>query len=615
MHLLVGLLLAGVVVACAVSIWLASPLGFQSIDDEGAVMIAFRMIAAGSVLYDEIYSLYGPFHYVVYRGLYGLAGDPLTHDTVRLVAAVVWFAVAAVAGLATIILTRSAVAGAFAFFAAFRLLSVTTHSPGHPEALCVLLVLLLLILASQLDRFRNVWVHVAAGALIAAAILVKINVGVFMGAAWAVMLASDTGRGRAARGLATCFAGLAVLMPSLLMLPLATMEWVRVYALFATMTLGAAMLVAIAQPPRGPFSPMPYVASAVGFLLAATAIISVVMARGTSLAALLDTTVLQGPRFVRNWFLAPDIGAADLVSGALSLAVVLLVRILARRPKGDAAAQRILRGVRFAFVVFCLTVLLSSIIPRLMPEALHPGRAYWLLVPFAWLAMVARDTKAPSPCHRLASVLAAVFVLYPFPVAGHQHLIAFIPLAVVAVAVCHDFMTRDLRWPGGLQAWRPVGPASLAMILLVAAGLQLLGTRARQASAEQLALPGAQTLRVDHDVAETLRWVVSHLKECESSYSLPGLMSFHIWADHSPPSTMNINHPLAFLSHEQQARVVRELDRVRDLCVVYRPAMLETLDRGQIASNPPLLAHIRDEFVPFAERDGYLLMRRRQQAD
>ena len=88
-------------------------------------------------------------------------------------------------------------------------------------------------------------------------------------------------------------------------------------------------------------------------------------------------------------------------------------------------------------------------------------------------------------------------------------------------------------------------------------------------------------------------------------------MSFSFWTGHVPPTALNINHPLAFFTDAQQHRVIDDLRRVNDLCVVIYPELLAFLDRGQIDTNPPLLRHIRDDYTQVAERDGYIIMRRR----
>jgi hypothetical protein len=56
------------------------------------------------------------------------------------------------------------------------------------------------------------------------------------------------------------------------------------------------------------------------------------------------------------------------------------------------------------------------------------------------------------------------------------------------------------------------------------------------------------------------------------------------------------------------------LSRLSDLCVVYSPARLRHLDRGQIAEDPPLLRYLHDDFNPKAEWEGYIILVRRSDA-
>jgi hypothetical protein len=68
---------------------------------------------------------------------------------------------------------------------------------------------------------------------------------------------------------------------------------------------------------------------------------------------------------------------------------------------------------------------------------------------------------------------------------------------------------------------------------------------------------------------------------------------------------------LAFIRPAQQESIVEALSRQSDLCVVYNPEHLRDFDRGQIETDPPLLHYLQAEFIPTAERDGYIILKRR----
>jgi hypothetical protein len=78
-------------------------------------------------------------------------------------------------------------------------------------------------------------------------------------------------------------------------------------------------------------------------------------------------------------------------------------------------------------------------------------------------------------------------------------------------------------------------------------------------------------------------------------------------------STDNTEHydVLAFIRPAQQQSIVDALSRQSGLCVVYNPELLEGFNRGQIETDPPLLHYLQAEFTPTAERDGYIILKRR----
>jgi len=173
--------------------------------------------------------------------------------------------------------------------------------------------------------------------------------------------------------------------------------------------------------------------------------------------------------------------------------------------------------------------------------------------------------------------------------------------------LAHDVWTAmPSRAAGGrLEASR-----LLAVVIVLGIGT---GATLRSVSAywndTPLGLRGTSLIRIDPVQAEDLRWVTTQLSSCESSYSLPGLLSFAFWTGHALPTTQNINDVLAFIPPERQERIVEALSRAPDLCVVYTPGLLRYFDRGQLRSDPPLLHFILADFVQVAERHGYVILR------
>src|SRR3990172_4455506 len=72
---------------------------FSWYDDEGYVMMSVSQVLEGRPLYDEVFSQYGPFYYVVRVVLLVLLQAPVSHDVTRLITLATWITAAALCGL------------------------------------------------------------------------------------------------------------------------------------------------------------------------------------------------------------------------------------------------------------------------------------------------------------------------------------------------------------------------------------------------------------------------------------------------------------------------------------------------------------------------------------
>jgi hypothetical protein len=238
-----------------------------------------------------------------------------------------------------------------------------------------------------------------------------------------------------------------------------------------------------------------------------------------------------------------------------------------------------------------------------------------LLVPFCWLLLAPPETAAnPYGVARSAAALIGVTMsLYAFPVAGQQVEIAGVFALIILVVLAHDVAsTLCAQWPDRyvpMWSWLPVGASAMAIALAAVATVNSVLAYYRGA---ELGLPGTAFIRTDNrQQVGNLQWVTRQLSSCHASYSLPGLDTFYLWTGQSPPTMLNINAQLNFLNSSQQQSVVDVLSREEDLCVVYNPAFLQRFDRGQAATNPPILEFVSTALTSSSERDGYIILRRR----
>lgn len=71
-------------------IFFATFSGIPRYDDEGTMMMTFRQLLNGNILYHNIFALYGPFYYLTVEPIFSLFSVPLSHDTARLITATFW---------------------------------------------------------------------------------------------------------------------------------------------------------------------------------------------------------------------------------------------------------------------------------------------------------------------------------------------------------------------------------------------------------------------------------------------------------------------------------------------------------------------------------------------
>lgn len=246
---LVTLLTAGFTAALVALAARAMFAVFMFYDDEGYVLISYRNFAEGGALYREIFSQYGPFPFVVHWILH-LAGVPLNHAGGRVVTLCLWvlvaLALAALAGRAT----RSAPAGILTLAGTFSCLFVMTSEPSHPGGLIVALGAAAAAGGWVLLQ-RGLTAAWAAliGAVTAALLLTKINVGVFAAFAAVAWYSLHLRAGLLRRiSIAAVLVG-CVLLPLLLMRDKLGEPWVLTLALTWSAAAVAVVATATGQGP------------------------------------------------------------------------------------------------------------------------------------------------------------------------------------------------------------------------------------------------------------------------------------------------------------------------------------------------------------------------------
>src|ERR1019366_1989723 len=165
------------IVLCALAAYWAMFSQFAPYDDEGFFDYSLKLFVGGHALYNSVFSDYGPFYYELFGGLFALIGHAVTTDAGRLIQLAVWLGASLGLGLTAHRLTGQLAIGVAALATSFTLMTSLTNEPMHPEALiCALLTATTIVIAFGLRR-RSRSSLFALGAIAAALLLTKINVG------------------------------------------------------------------------------------------------------------------------------------------------------------------------------------------------------------------------------------------------------------------------------------------------------------------------------------------------------------------------------------------------------------------------------------------------------
>ena len=600
-----GRLLVVATVLAAPFVFFSTFTGVSWFDDEGTLLVGFRSLLEGHRMYDDIYSLYGPLYNVVYGLIYVVLHVPLTHTTGRLIAAALWLAYTAGFAVWCQRLTGSTASTLFTYVLVLIWLTHLTDSLGHPIELCLLLLVAVLLLACSIERATNAAVLAGIGAAVASLALLKINVGVYVGGALVLALLRITAPSAWTRIAIPIVTITLLLLPFAVQAPLFGFRWARFYTLFSALTIAAALFIFLDIPRQAILRAADWRIIVLGGGLTCLTAIGCVMLAGSSANAIFNAILLQNIHFSRNWNYPFYVGPQGGLAAATSLLTALAYRASGSWSRIQGYRKIAAVALKSGFVLVGVLLLLFA----------PPEQVFRILVPFCWLLMV-QPTETPAP-HAIgrgvASLIFAILSLYPFPVAGEDHIRfgALLPIMMIPI-LAYDLLKALPESDRGryLLALLNSHSVAVAVVLFIGAVATLQGARAYW-RAVPLGLPGTSLIRVEQKEADDLRWVTAQLLNCTSSYSMPGLWSFAFWTGHALPTTLNINQVLNFIRPAQQQSIVEALSRQRGLCVVYNPYYLQLFDRGQIGTDPPLLHYLQANFVPAAERDGYIILKQR----
>lgn len=559
--------------------------GFANYDDEGFMLISLRSYLSGQALYDKVVVQYGPFYYEFF-GIFGALGVPFDNDSGRLVTLAVWLALSLLAGVAVFAFTRNLGLGLATQLITFATATLTSE-PMHPGGLVSLMLIgigAVALLSS--GRWSGRWPFLIIGALTAALVLTKVNVGAF--AALSVAFACVLTFPFLARNwpLRVVAAVLLMAVPFLLMRTDLDQAWAQRFGFHVALcVLAFALATSSSDPdPDRRLSELGWLI--VGGAVLAVVVIAIALLKGSSPIDLVNGVILY-PTQQRIAFEAPfAVGTTPMLWDAVGLASALFwARYRARGRPPHIVIEGVVRVL--AGLVILITVLGGLHVPGLVDlKSLNSP----LVVANALAWVVAAPRATPDGYAKLdfaRALLPAIAImqsLHVFPVAGSQAAWAALPLIPIGAISIADGLVQL-----GLSRARLQLASLLVFLTFAVSWIPPIwrDTRAAYASAISLGLPGATLIRVPPQQASVLRHLTQTIRDnCDTFISVPGLDSFYIWGPFKPPTPLPTRYMWLTDDVPHLQALITSSDRINRLCVVENSYLILAWSRGRTVTGP-----------------------------
>ena len=601
---------AGLAMAMAAAAYFWIFTTFAGYDDEGTLLVSLQAFAHGEVLYRDVYSPYGPFYYELFGGFFALTGAAVTNDISRTIVVVFWVGTSFLYGISIQRLSGRLWLGAAGMCGAFSNLYVLANEPMHPQVLCVALLGGVTLLAVSGPGRRPALAGGAAGALIAALALTKLNLGVYAAAA-AVLAAVMTLEPLRSRPWARWpVAAVVVALPVFVVFRDLNNEWARNLAAVEILSMGAIVAVSLRLRWRGRDEGLGrwLVGGAVGFGSAFVAILVAIMITGSSLSDVYGGMVTEALR-VRE--INP--GAFPMANQVVDWAIAsfALAALCARlRAAEPGASTWWSGGLR---IVAGLVILLG--VANIHPLALSPAPQNNISLPMllVWVAAFPPVPGVESQFKAFLRIflpaLAVAEGLQVYPVPGSQIGIAaltFVPVGALCISDGLDVLRAWSAERGRLDLERSALVVTVALVALTAImaldvvvrpGINSAATYKNQPS---LGLPGGSDLHLAEDQVQAYQAMVGdlHRYHCTDFIGYPNINSLYLWSgiEPPPPAAPGVWH-LA-LTDKPQQRIVDELRASPKPCVVRSENRAELWLGGREVPQRPLVRYIFSDFRP-----------------
>jgi len=560
-------------------------------DDEGSLLIAVKYFNDGHLLYDQVYSMYGPFSFLMKRGICSLLKWPIDHDLGRMICLTYWLATAAACAGAVYRMTRSVAAAVVTLLVVcFHLTMPMSFEPGHPQDLCVLLLGLGILLPTWATSPRRVGlVAVGLGLVGGCLAMTKINLGVFYAMALGMTLLALGPRNAATRVLTALYVACLLAAPTVLMRPFLDTVWCRQLDILVTLSLVAAVILSQMGPRPVVFSTWHWASVAGAFLLAVAVNLGAVWALGSSPGYILYSNFLMGLKLGTIFTLPAPYGKLGWLIPPSAVAAALVVA--SRRAAPALAAIRVAGGMYLIYVAWNNT-------------GWYHDDFYFLGPPFACFVLMGSVGREWGSADALArtflAFLAITEVMWMYPVYGDQNVCATLLCLVAGIVNLHDGAAdlAALNWQGKSSARIRTGLAWSALVAAILLKDSLWAYRGlnNYRLSTPLGLPGTRLIRLQPERVTELRAVSEDLRDgCDTYLSFPGLNMYYFWSGKEPPTGFNVSNWMYLLTDRQQADIQEQLAKVSRPCIVINRKFFDHWMQGR-SLNPSIATYVNENY-------------------
>ena len=570
-------------------------------DDEGYIQQTVRSYLEGHRLFDEIFTQYGPAFYVLESIIHRTLGAPLTHDVERFVTIAMWVSASAAIGWTVLRITRSWIAAALTFAGVFVHLMPLISEPGHPQGPLMLVIALMVLVGAWHSGTISPRQAALAGVLTAFALLVKINIGVYLAIGFALPILFLT-RPLNNRLLVAMnvLAAIAVSALPFVVMRTYVRSWAFAYATIVSLSV-VSSIVAFARGRHGAIAARVAVTFALSIGAAAACLVGPALLRGTSVAALIGGTIVRPSGFDRVFFMPLVLPASGIIVAGVGL--VLAIALALRQP----------RPTQHDPIVTVAKALVAVAGLSLGRFGYDSQLAYF--TPFLWIAAWPSGIGASTlDGRRAVLVLIAVLQsLQAYPVAGTQ--MAFATVLMIPIAfVCANDALAFLTEPRVAVRWLP----RAVQVACVAAGILFYRPsftaavwRGAYDASFSARLKGAEHLRIPATEVASYQWLVATAQaECKVLVTLPGLYSLNAWSGVPPVNALNATTWMTLLTPLEQESIWKAVDATGRACAVYNPSLAANWLGPKAVESLPAHAELLKRFRTVAEAGGYQLMMR-----